>query len=156
MPISTPFTAGIDMMAAPMRPSSFRSHETCEPSPTGSPSHDDLADAAERVAGALGGVDALDHRRLGRGVERAKLRGVGGFVELGGHGIGARGVDAAQVNEMAADGDAELVEQAARDRAGGDAGGRLAGRGALEDVARVLAVVLEDAREVGVARAGRA
>ncbi len=38
MPISTPFTAGIDMIAAPMRPSSLRSHETCEPSPTGSPS----------------------------------------------------------------------------------------------------------------------
>ena len=38
MPISTPFTAGIDMIAAPMRPSSLRSHDTCDPRPTGKPS----------------------------------------------------------------------------------------------------------------------
>ena len=34
--------------------------------------------------------------------------------------------------------------------AGGDARGRLARRRALEDVARVVAIVLEDAGEVGV------
>ena len=52
--------------------------------------------------------------------------------------------------------DAELVEQAARDGARGDARRRLARRRALEDVARVVAIVLEDAGEIGVARAERA
>ena len=36
-PISTPFTAGIDITARASRPSSLRSHETCEPRPTGTP-----------------------------------------------------------------------------------------------------------------------
>src|SRR2546426_5420144 len=30
-PSSTPFTAGIDIRACASRPSSFRSHDTCEP-----------------------------------------------------------------------------------------------------------------------------
>ena len=37
-PISTAFTAGIDIMAPARRASSFRSQDTCEPSPTGKPS----------------------------------------------------------------------------------------------------------------------
>ena len=45
-------------------------------------------------------------------------------------------------------------EELAADGADGDAGGGLAGAGAFEDVAQVLAVVLEAAREVGVAGAG--
>src|SRR5204863_286564 len=36
-PSSTPFTAGIDIRACASRPSSFRSHDTCEPRPTGVP-----------------------------------------------------------------------------------------------------------------------
>src|SRR5204863_858683 len=37
-PSPTPFTAGIDIRACASRPSSFRSHDTCEPRPTGAPS----------------------------------------------------------------------------------------------------------------------
>ena len=51
---------------------------------------------------------------------------------------------------MAADADAELREQSLRDGAGGHARRRLARRRALEDVARVVAIVLEDAGEIGV------
>jgi hypothetical protein len=65
---------------------------------------------------------------------------------------GAHGVHTAQVHEVAADGDAELLEQTARDGSGGDARRRLSRRRTLEDVARVLTIVLEDAGEVGVAR----
>jgi hypothetical protein len=39
----------------------------------GQPVDDDLADATEGVAGALGRVDALDHLRLGVRIERAQL-----------------------------------------------------------------------------------
>jgi len=48
------------------------------------------------------------------------------------------------VYEVAADGDAELREQAAADGAGGDARGGLAGGCALEDVPCVGAIVLEE------------
>ena len=61
------------MSAAPSRPSSLRSHDTCEPEPDGQPVADDLADAAERVALALRLVDPRDHLALGVGVERAQL-----------------------------------------------------------------------------------
>src|SRR5439155_1572562 len=37
-PSSTPFTAGMDMSACARRPSSFASHDTWEPRPTGAPS----------------------------------------------------------------------------------------------------------------------
>src|SRR6476646_1427170 len=116
------------------------------------PVHDDLADAAEGVAGPFGCVDALDHLRLGVRVERAALRGVRYLVELRGHWIGAYRVHAAKMHEVAADGDTELREQAPRNRAGSDARGRLACRCALEDVARVLTIVLEDPGEIGVTR----
>ena len=66
--------------------------------------------------------------------------------------IGPRGVDAAEVHDMAADAHAELGEKALADRGRGDARRRLARRRALEDVARVVAVVLEQPGEVGVAR----
>ena len=51
-------------------------------------------------------------------------------------------------------GDAELAEKPPADRAGGDARRRLAGRGALEDVAGIVAIVLEHAGEIGVAGRG--
>ena len=51
---------------------------------------------------------------------------------------------------MAPDLDPELLEQPAGEGARRDARRRLARAGALEDVAGVVAVVLEDADEVGV------
>src|SRR2546428_12260400 len=62
--------------------------------------------------------------------------------------------DPAELHDMGADFHSELLEQQLAHGPAGDAGDRLAGAGALQDVARVLAVVLEDAREVGVPRAG--
>src|SRR5437879_9273005 len=59
-----------------------------------------------------------------------------------------------ELHDVAADLDVELLEQQLAHGPAGDAGDGLAGAGALQDVARVLAVVLEDAREVGVPRAG--
>ena len=54
---------------------------------------------------------------------------------------------------MAGDADAGLREQLPRNGAGGDARRGLAGARALEDVADVVAAVLGDAGEIGVARA---
>src|SRR6266581_7201286 len=59
-----------------------------------------------------------------------------------------------ELHDVAADLDVELLEQQLAHGPAGDAGDGLAGAGALQDVARVLAVVLENAREVGVPRAG--
>src|SRR3989442_3505298 len=62
--------------------------------------------------------------------------------------------DPPQLDDVGADLDVELLEQQLAHGPAGDPGDGLAGAGALQDVARVLAVVLEDAREVGVPRAG--
>src|SRR2546422_5119464 len=62
--------------------------------------------------------------------------------------------DPTELHDVAADLDVELLEQQLAHGPAGDPGDGLAGAGALQDVARVLAVVLEDAREVGVPRPG--
>src|SRR2546428_3858131 len=62
--------------------------------------------------------------------------------------------DPAELHDMGADFHSELLEQQLAHGPARDAGDRLAGAGALQDVARVLAVVLDDAREVRVPRAG--
>src|SRR3989475_7161230 len=59
-----------------------------------------------------------------------------------------------ELHDVAADLDVELLEQQLAHGPAGDPGDGLTGAGALQDVARVLAVVLENAREVGVPRAG--
>src|SRR2546427_11654630 len=59
-----------------------------------------------------------------------------------------------ELHDVAADLDVKLLEQQLAHGPAGDAGDGLAGAGALQDVTRVLAVVLEDAREVGVPRPG--
>src|SRR2546428_12826935 len=62
--------------------------------------------------------------------------------------------DPAELHDMGADFHSELLEQQLAHGPARDAGDRLAGAGALQDVARVLAVLLEDAREVARPRAG--
>src|SRR2546427_12261599 len=59
-----------------------------------------------------------------------------------------------ELHDVAADLDVELLEQQLAHGPAGDPGDGLAGAGALQDVARVLAVGLENAREVGVPPAG--
>ena len=122
---------------------------------------DDLDDPAEGVAVLVGLVDPLHHRGGGLGVqaadrvlvERRHDRGVGG---LGPHAC--RGADASELDDVGDDADpADLLEEVARDSSQRHAGGGLAGRGALEDRAGLVEVVLLHAREVGVAgaRAGQ-
>src|SRR3989475_5990780 len=62
--------------------------------------------------------------------------------------------DPTELHDVAADLNVELLQQQLAHGPAGDPGDGLTGAGALQDVARVLAVVLEDAREVGVPRAG--
>src|SRR2546421_6996945 len=64
------------------------------------------------------------------------------------------GLDPAQFDHMRTDLDAELFQQQLADRAARHPGHRLAGARPLQDVARVLAVVFERAREIGVPPAG--
>src|SRR5690606_27643632 len=116
---------------------------------------DDLEHAAEGVARGARLVHRLDHAGLGLDVKRAERRLVGGGVDVLGQRVGWAGLDGPERDHVAADGDAELREQPLGDGARGDARGGLAGGGALEDVARVAAAVLEDADEVRVAGPGQ-
>ena len=124
------------------------------PEPDHDAARDHLDLAAEGVAGLLGGVDAADDLGLDRGVEHPDLGAVGGLVERDGELGGRGGEHAAERDDVAADLDAELVEQPLGERAGRHPGGGLAGAGPLQDVAGVDPVVLEHADQVGVARAG--
>ena len=114
---------------------------------------DDFADTAQGVAVGFRSVDARDHLRLGVRIECPQRRAVGDDVDVRRKRIRALGINAAQVHEVRADGDAELREQVPADGAGSDARSGLARGGALENVARVVAIVLEEAGEIGMARA---
>ena len=88
--------------------------------------HDDLDDAAERVAILPRLVGDLAHAVVGGG--------------------------AADLDRTPGNGDPESRQQGLRDGTRGDVCGRVAGAGALERVADVVVVVLEDACEVGMTR----
>src|SRR5690606_1173009 len=111
-----------------------------------------LHHAAERVAPLLRRVDAGHDRVLGVPVERAQRARVELADAVPVHAAVAG--DAPETHDAGAADDAGDVQQAQRDGARGDAAGRLAGRGALEDVAQVLVPVLHPACQVGVAGAG--
>ncbi len=117
---------------------------------------DDGDRAAQGVAVVAGLVDERHHLGLALAVEGAQRRAV---VDLE-HLLPARrrrvGADRSQRADAAADLDPELGQQHLGEGAGGDPGGALPRRGALEHVAQVAAQVLEAAGEVGVARPGRA
>src|SRR5512140_2745723 len=115
MPISTPFTAGIDMSAAPRRPSSVRAESD------GYAGTNDLDDSAERIPFPLRRVDPLDHACLRDRVERAKRRAIDGGIEIFGENIGTAGVNATELNHVASRGSVEAAEKLSADRAGGDA-----------------------------------
>ncbi len=55
---------------------------------------------------------------------------------------------------MAENLDAEFAKQSLRNGAHGDAGGGFAGAGAFQNVPGIVKIVLDGAREIGVARAG--
>ena len=134
------------------RPSSLRSHETCEPSPTGSPSTTTSQMPPSVLPARFDASMQRDHRALGVGVERAQRRGVGGRVDVASAWRrDARASMPPRCTRWLPMRDAELARKRCADGAGGDARRGLARRGALEDVARVVAVVLEDPGEIGVA-----
>ena len=93
-----------------------------------------------------------DDLPLDAGIEHPHLAPVGRLIERRGQRIAARSRGSAQRHHVASYFYAEFVEQPAGERTGGHPGRRLPGAGALEDVARVEPVVLEDAHQVGVAR----
>ena len=114
------------------------------------PEGEHLDDAAERVSGGGGLVDGGDHplpRCLVRAAHRARLdtRYVARLQAR------LRG-DAAERDHVTGDRAPQRRQQRLGDRATGHLGGRLAGTGALDDVADVLQLVEQGAAQIGVAR----
>src|SRR5256712_1887033 len=121
--------------------------------PHGAAEGDDLEHAPERVALLAGGVDRLDHRRLGGRIGAADLGGLGAPGELLPRDLEVGGdADPPDLGDMAQDRDPELVEHPLRHARDRHARGRLARARALEDVPDVVVAVLHGAGEVGVAR----
>ena len=85
----------------------MRSHWAWLPRPIGQPVDDRLDDSAQGVAGCAGGVDRGDDRRVGRGVE-----GVHG-ADVANRGVKRerRGRDAAELADVAENGDPQLAQQ---------------------------------------------
>src|SRR6185312_3656263 len=113
---------------------------------------DDLADPAERIPFAFHRIDALDHPACRCWIERAQRGLIGYRIDVIGEWIRSLRIDAAQVHDVAADAHTELAEKDATDRSGRNACRGLAGGCALENVTSIGAVVLEHARQVGMAR----
>src|SRR5439155_23432689 len=121
--------------------------------PHGGSEGDDLEHAAERVALLAGRVDRGDHRRLGDRIGAPDLGGLGAPRKLLPREVEVRGdADAADLGDVAQEGDTELVEQSLCHTRHRHARGRLARARALEDVADVVVAVLHGAGQVGVAR----
>ena len=99
-----------------------------------------------------GVVDAGDELRLRRRVGAAHRRVLD---DVPVRDLDERDLDLTDRDDVAVDVDAELLEEAAGDRGGGDTRRRLAGAGALEHGAHVIEAVLHGAGEVGVAGAHR-
>ena len=122
--------------------------------PHGQAAHDDLEAPAQRVSLFAGLVDGLDHGGAGLRVQGADRRGVGRGVQVGGQALRDVGLDGTDPGDVAAHRRAERAQKRLGHRAAGDPSRRLASGGPLQHVPGVAAVVLEDAREVGVARPG--
>src|SRR5256884_6878341 len=126
------------------------------PEPHREPQGNHFDHAAERIARRLGGVDAGDHCPLRVGVEAADGARIGGGVQALTPAKIRNRTDyhPSQLHHVTPDLDAELFQQDLAYRAAGDSRHRFARARPLQDVARVPAVVLERAREIGVAGAG--
>ena len=137
------------------RPSSFRSQLTWLPSPSTTPRATTSTSPPSVSPAALACVDPRDDLPLRRRDRAPAPRERSAAALSGtGSGSGTGRADAAQRHHVAADLDAELLEQPPRQRPGRHPGRRLPGAGPLQDVARVEPVVLEHTRQVGVARPG--
>src|SRR6185436_5776834 len=113
-----------------------------------------LEHSAQGVALALGGVDGLDHEPLRLRIGAADLAGLRPARDLV-PGLRERpDAHAADLGDVAQDGDAELAEEPPGHAGHRHPRGGLAGAGALQHVADVAVVVLHGPRQVGVAGAG--
>jgi hypothetical protein len=112
----------------------------------------DLEHAAERLVGLAQPVDLGDHRTGRLRIQAAHGRGVD-LGEVLQHERARRrgGMDGGDLDDVRAHVDAERREIGLAQRAAGDACGRLARGGPLEDVADVGVTVLLRADEIGVA-----
>ena len=154
----TALIAGIDISACASRPSSLRSHCTWLPRPARHAVGDDLERAADRVAGLLRASIACLHRRRDRPRPRtarrrpARARGRCSKVTASGSATRAPPISVTWLATSMP----TRREERARDGAGGDARGRFARARALEDVAQIVAAVLQPAGQIGMARAAAA
>ena len=115
---------------------------------------DHFENPADRIAGAQHVVHFRFHSRFGCRIDAAQRRFE---IFADGDDIFPRGgalqAHVADGDRVAQDGDAEFAQQQFAERAGGHARRRLARRGALEHVARIVKIEFLRAGQVRVARA---
>ena len=116
----------------------------------GQPGDHYFADPTQRIALLFRRVDFLDHALFRVGVKRAERGGIGRRVEIIRKYRRAHRVDAAEVHQMRTDGHPDLPKQHSANCARGDACSGFARRGAFQNVAGVIPIVLEDAGEIGM------
>src|SRR6185295_12225565 len=109
-----------------------------------------LEDAPQGVAGQLDLVDLRLEPLVEVLVERVEHRLLAHADELVGRVDARRARDAADLDDVAQDADAEVREEGVGERAGGHSSRGLPGAGALGDVPRVVRPELHGAGEVGV------
>ena len=120
--------------------------------PHGDAARHHLENAADGIAGAVRLVDHCFHADLGFRVHAAEQdfrpAAESGNLIPGGRALEPHG---AHGNHVAQHLDAEFAQQRLGQRAHGHARRRFAGAGALQNVARVMEIVLDGARQVGMA-----
>src|SRR6187402_32395 len=154
-PISTALTAWRLITACASRPSRRSSQFVCVPMPGGRPCVT-TSKMPDRVSGAEDLIDFRLHALLGFGVDavekdRLLLREID---ELLPH-VRALQLCLSDADDMREDLNAEFAQKHLGDGSARNARRGLARRSAFEDVARIGKVVLQCARQIGVAGAGR-
>src|SRR5437764_212058 len=112
----------------------------------------DFIDAAERVAIFLCLVDQRHHFPLSFLVGTIQWRITGNRADLVPGFLQRRRGSAAELNNVTADPDTECCKKLFCNRPTGDARGGLAGRGPLENVAKITGSIFLPACEVGMTR----
>ena len=152
MPMPTALIAWMHISACPSRPSSLRSHCTYEPRPGGTPvAMISNAPPSVSPASRARSMAAIMRCSSAASTQRSGASSASASASANDTVAVARQPDVADGRDVAGDADAELRQQLAGERAGGDARRGFAGAGALEHVADVVVPVLERAGEIGVA-----
>jgi hypothetical protein len=112
-----------------------------------------LDDASQRIAVRTSAVDCPDHGFRSLGVETANRRSVDCLEVVGpGHRVSISNRGLSDADDVGDDLYSDLFEQRFCQRPDGYSSSRFARAGALENVARIVEVVLEHPREIRVAR----